>query len=101
MGIMMNKKLSFLSVLALTFFLAGCNSEPSDADISQAMQKFMNDMHGTLNSSKKLACKDKESDGSYLCSVEFNAKLPIVGDNASTLELKFIKSDDTWKAMAP
>lgn len=81
--------------------LTGCNSEPSDADIRQAMQKLMTEMHGTLNSSKKIACKDKESDGSYLCSVEFDSKLPIVGNRASTLELKFIKSDGSWKAMAP
>lgn len=91
-----------IMMLVLTsMMLTGCNSEPSDADISQAMQSFMSEMHGTLNSSKKIACKDKESDGSYLCTVEFDAKLPIVGDRASTLELKFIKSDGSWKAMAP
>ncbi|BDH35076.1 MULTISPECIES: hypothetical protein [Enterobacteriaceae] len=88
-------------LLLASMSLTGCNSEPSDADISKAMQSFMSEMHGTLNSSKKLACKDIESDGSYLCSVEFDAKLPIVGHRESTLELKFIKSDDSWKAMAP
>lgn len=88
--------LAFASII-----LTGCNSEPSDADISKAMQSFMSEMHGSLNSSKKLACKHEEGDGSYLCSVEFDAKLPIVGDRASTMELKFIKSDDSWKAMAP
>ncbi|WP_000720935.1 hypothetical protein [Escherichia coli] len=93
------KKIITLTLASM--LLTGCNSEPSDADISQAMQSFMSEMHGTLNSSKKLACKDKESDGSYLCSVEFDAKLPIVGHRESTLELKFIKSDGSWKAMAP
>lgn len=93
------KKIMLL--LLASMLLTGCNSEPSDANISQAMQNFMSGMHGTLNSSKKIACKDEESDGSYLCTVEFDAKLPIVGDSSSTLELKFIKSDNTWKAMAP
>ncbi|HCM9264866.1 TPA: hypothetical protein N5L08_003070 [Enterobacter hormaechei subsp. hoffmannii] len=93
------KKIMLL--LLASMLLTGCNSEPSDADIHQTMQKLMTEMHGTLNSSKKIACKDKESDGSYLCSVEFDAKLPIVGNRASTLEFKFIKADGTWKAMAP
>ncbi|ELG5501781.1 hypothetical protein INF40_02650 [Escherichia sp. DSM 109009] len=93
------KKIMLL--LLASMLLTGCNSEPSDADIRQAMQKLMTEMHGTLNSAKKLGCKDKDSDGSYTCSIEFDATMPIVGDRTSTLEFKFIKADDSWKAMAP
>lgn len=91
----------FMILTLTSMMLAGCNSEPSDADISQAMHNFMSEMNGILNSSKKLTCKEKESDGSYICSVEFDAKMPVVGNRTSTLELKFIKSDNTWKAMVP
>ncbi|MDT7484883.1 hypothetical protein [Citrobacter koseri] len=38
MDIMMNEKIPLLSILALAFFLTGCDSQPSDSDITQAMQ---------------------------------------------------------------
>ncbi|MGI8489945.1 hypothetical protein QWJ20_15605 [Pectobacterium sp. S5] len=67
----MNKKLS-LGLLVLSFFLTGCDSEPSDADVSKAMQSFTEEMNKgapsesarvTFNSAKKIACKEKDSDG--------------------------------------
>ncbi|MEY6902330.1 hypothetical protein AB9B77_23475 [Citrobacter portucalensis] len=32
-------------LLLASMSLTGCNSEPSDADISKAMQSFMSEMH--------------------------------------------------------
>ncbi|MEQ9866088.1 hypothetical protein [Pectobacterium aroidearum] len=105
---MMNKKLS-LGLLVLSFFLTGCDSEPSDADVSKAMQSFTEEMNKgapsesarvTFNSAKKIACKEKDSDGGYKCTVEYSTKIPLFGnthDRTSTLELKFFRFEGKWK----
>lgn len=107
---MKNKKLTSLSTLVLVSFLTGCDSPPSDNDITQAMQNFTKEVNGAapsgvetikFNSAKKIGCKDKESDGSYTCTIEYNAKLPFVGDKTSSLEMKFFKINGEWKASAP
>ncbi|MEQ9870591.1 hypothetical protein ABRP77_15275 [Pectobacterium odoriferum] len=65
---MMNKKLSLGLLLVLSFFLTDCDSEPSDADVSKAMQSFTEEMNKgapsesarvVFNSAKKIACKEK------------------------------------------
>ncbi|MDC9818496.1 MULTISPECIES: hypothetical protein [Pectobacterium] len=103
---MMNKKLSLGLLLMLSFFLTGCDSEPSDADVSKAMQSFTEEMNKgapsesarvVFNSAKKIACKDKDSDGGYRCTVEYNAKIPFLGERTSTMELKFFKFEGKWK----
>ncbi|MFJ5512421.1 hypothetical protein ACIPUH_06410 [Pectobacterium jejuense] len=105
----MNKKLYSGLLLALSFFITGCDSEPSDADVSKAMQSFTEEMNKgapsesarvTFNSAKKIACKEKDSDGGYKCTVEYSAKIPLFGnthDRTSTLELKFFRFEGKWK----
>ncbi|MEE3652639.1 MULTISPECIES: hypothetical protein [unclassified Brenneria] len=106
----MNKKLPLLSILAIAFFLTGCDSQPSDSDITQAIQNFTDETNGSapsdnmkiiFNSAKKIGCKDKESDGGYKCTIEYNVKLPFIGEKASTMEFKFFKVDGKWKAAVP
>nr|WP_240630229.1 hypothetical protein [Brenneria alni] len=96
--------------MALSFFLTGCDSQPSDSDITQAMQNFTKEVNGTapsgietikFNSAKKIGCKDQESDGGYKCTIEYNAKIPFIGEKASTMEFKFFKVDGKWKAAIP
>ncbi|MDG0801455.1 hypothetical protein PO858_002465 [Pectobacterium polaris] len=103
---MMNKKLYSGLLLALSFFLTGCDSEPSDADVSKAMQSFTEEMNKgapsesarvTFNSAKKIACKEKDSDGGYKCTVEYSAKIPFLGERTSTMEIKFFKFEGKWK----
>ncbi|MDT7484882.1 hypothetical protein [Citrobacter koseri] len=54
-----------------------------------------------FNSAKKIGCKDKESDGGYKCTIEYNTKLPFSGNKASTIEFNFFKPDGKWKAAPP
>ncbi|MFJ5361878.1 hypothetical protein ACIPUG_13085 [Pectobacterium sp. CHL-2024] len=85
---MMNKKLSLGLLLVLSFFLTGCDSEPADADITKAMQSFTEEMNKgapsesarvVFNSAKKIACKEKDSDGGLQMHGRIQCKTTIFG----------------------
>lgn len=102
------KKYTFVAVILSTFLLAGCDSEPSENDISNALNKSIESgnsairsinpnasetMLRTLKSVKKVDCQ-KESDKSYKC----NAEVAINNENRMT-QIKLLKTDDGWKVI--
>jgi outer membrane murein-binding lipoprotein Lpp len=102
------KKYAFVAIILSSFLLAGCDSEPSENDISNALNKSIESgnsavrainpnapeaMLRKLNSVKKIDCI-KESDKSYKC----NAEVSINNENRTT-PVNLLKTDDGWKAI--
>lgn len=111
----MKKLICLASLLSASFLLAGCESEPSQEDVTKAMTQSMDQMNAEtkatvganvsdkmlvkLNSAKKVSCEDKSSDGSYKCKVDFDMTLPLVGNKKGISDFVFIKTDTGWKAV--
>jgi len=55
------------------------------------------DMLTTLNQADKVSCKESEEKGKYLCKVDTDIKLPMMGEKQTVAEFKFIKNDGNWK----
>jgi hypothetical protein len=104
----MNKYTLVAAVIISSFLLAGCDNEPSEQDISVALNKSIESgnsavrainpdvsqaMLRKLNSVKKIDCA-KESDKSYKC----NAEISINNENRTT-SVTLLKTDDGWKAV--
>lgn len=101
------KKYSFVAAVIISaFMLAGCDSEPSEQDMFNALNQSIESgnsavrainpdvsqaMLRKLNSVKKIDCIN-ESDKSYKC----NAEVAINNEHRTTT-LKFLKNDDGWK----
>lgn len=109
----MKKLICLASLLSVSFLLTGCDSEPSQEDVTNAMQQSIDQMNAEtkalsgsnasdrmlvkLNSAKKVSCEDKSSDGSYKCKVDFDMTLPLVGNKKGISDFIFIKTDMGWK----
>ncbi|WP_301211165.1 cell wall-binding protein [Yersinia sp. 22-579] len=102
------KKYTFVAIILSTFLLAGCDSEPSENDISNALNKSIEsgnsairainpnasqEMLRKLNSVKKIDCI-KKSDKTYKC----NAEVAINNENRTT-SVTLLKTEDGWKAI--
>lgn len=102
------KKYTFVAVIISCFILSGCDSEPSEKDISSALNKSIEhgnsairainpnapqEMFRNLNSVKKIDCI-KESDKTYKC----NAEIAINSENRTT-SVTLLKIDDGWKVV--
>ena len=105
-------KLSTVAVLSLAALLTGCDSEPSPTEIQQAMQDNIDhtnqqarqrfgenskDMLTTLNKAEKVSCKESEAKGTYLCKVDTDITLPLMGEKQTVAEFKFTKNNGNWK----
>ena len=105
-------KISTVAVLSLSVLLTGCDSEPSPTEIQKAMQDNIDhtnqqarqrfgenskDMLTTLNKAEKVSCKESEAKGTYLCKVDTNITLPMMGEKQTVAEFKFTKNDGNWK----
>jgi outer membrane murein-binding lipoprotein Lpp len=109
----MKKLICVVSILSASFLLAGCDSEPSQEDVTTAMQQSIDQMNTEtkaltgantsdrmlvkLNAAKKISCENKSSDGSYKCKVDFDMTLPLVGNKKGISDFIFIKTDTGWK----
>jgi outer membrane murein-binding lipoprotein Lpp len=104
----MKKYTLVAAVIISSFLLAGCDSEPSENDISNALNQSIESgnsavrainpnasqqMLRKLNSVKKIDCA-KESDKSYKC----NAEISINNENRTT-PVRLLKTDDGWKVI--
>lgn len=102
------KKYTFVAIILSTFLLAGCDSEPSENDISNALNKSIESgnsaikainpdvsqaMLRKLNSVKKIDCI-KESDKTYKCNAEIN-----INNENRTTPIRLLKTDDGWKVV--
>ena len=107
----MNKILT-VAVLSLAVLLTGCDSEPSSSEIKKAMQDNIEhtnqqakqrfgdnskDMLTTLKKAEKVSCKESEAKGTYLCKVDTDITLPMMGEKQTVAEFKFMKSNGSWK----
>ena len=105
-------KISAISVVFLAALLTGCDSEPSSSEIQKAMQENIEhtnqqarqrfgenskDMLTTLNKAEKVSCKESEAKGTYLCKVDTDITLPMMGEKQTVAEFKFMKSNGSWK----
>lgn len=92
-------------ILATTTLLAGCSREPSESDIKTA---YSNEVEQTnaltrkfggealtikLNDLKKLSCKETNTEGHYLCQVDIDSTLPMIGKHQQKTELTVAKGD--------
>lgn len=108
MGNKMKKYTLVAAVIISSFLLAGCDSEPSEQDISVALNKSIEsgnsairainpnasqEMLRKLNSVKKIDCA-KESDKSYKCNAEIN-----INNENRTTPIRLLKTDDGWKVI--
>lgn len=100
---------AFTTLVASIFFLSGCNSEPSEQEIYNAMNKVVAqtnaviksmagnavtpDMLRTLNTVKKHDCV-RESDSSYKCNVT-----AVVDNEKRTAAVTLIRTDDDWQVV--
>ncbi|WP_368656757.1 hypothetical protein [Pantoea agglomerans] len=105
-------KISTVAVLSLAVLLTGCDSEPSSSEIQKAMQENIDhtnqqarqrfgenskDILTTLNKAEKVSCKESEAKGTYLCKVDTDITLPMMGEKQTVAEFKFTKNDGNWK----
>lgn len=95
-----------------TLFLFACSGgEPSETDISDAINKqfkaqleqsagMFDEQDITVHYIKKVNCNKAEGKGGYLCDVDVNidVKLPFVGtqNQKGVQSLRFVKTDDGW-----
>lgn len=106
-------KISTVAALSLAVLLTGCDSEPSSSEIQKAMQDNIDhtnqqarqrfgenskDMLTTLNKAEKVSCKESEVKGTYLCKVDTDITLPLMGEKQTVAEFKFTKNDGNWNA---
>lgn len=104
-------KISAIIILSMAALLAGCDSEPSSSEIQKAMQDNIDrtnqqakqrfgenskDMLTTLNKAEKVSCKESEAKGTYLCKVDTDITLPMMGEKQTVAEFKFMKSNGSW-----
>ncbi len=107
------KKLRILTATAIVVVLAGCNSEPSETDITQAVQKNIDaanaqiqKMAGSalrtdgfmtkLNSLRKISCDQTGKGNQYNCQAEVDITAPFVGERKSVTRISLVKDNDGW-----
>ncbi|WP_156994491.1 hypothetical protein [Tatumella morbirosei] len=107
------KKLRILSAAAIVFALAGCNSEPSETEITQAVQKNIDQanaqvqkMAGSaiqtdgfmtkLHSLRKISCDQTGKGEQYNCKVEVDITAPFVGERKTVSQISLVKDNDGW-----
>jgi len=107
-------KISTVAALSLAVLLTGCDSEPSSSEIQKAMQDNIDhtnqqarqrfgenskDMLTTLNKAEKVSCKESEVKGTYLCKVDTDITLPLMGEKQTVAEFKFTKVNSVWRVI--
>lgn len=98
-----------ITLVTAVFFLSGCNSEPSEQDLYNAMNKVVQQTNAIV---KSLAGKDvpkdalrelksvkkhdcaKISDKSYKCNVTV-----VVNSDKRTAAITVVKTDDGWQTI--
>lgn len=107
--------LNSLLLIMLTLLLTACDgSEPSESDISDAINKqfkaqleqsagIFDEKDITIRYIKKIGCNKAEDKGGYLCDVDvdIDVKLPFVGtqNQKGVQSLRFVKTDNGWSVV--
>ena len=99
------QKIPLLSCLLLPLLLTGCG-EPGEGDIKTALQQDLEQANSLSTlvlgdngrievvAVHKLGCA--EQSGSWQCTVEIETKLPVIGTQRKTHQLKLAKGEQGW-----
>lgn len=88
----MKNKLIALASASCLLLLAGCGSEPSEANMKEAIQKSPMKIafsEKDLASIRKISCKN-DGDKAYNCDIEVSGV---------AIPVRFVKGSDGWLAM--
>lgn len=109
--------LAIVSVSVLT----ACAGEPSEGDIKDAFAHSMDqaavaanatlsaiggtpgsvDVTTTLHEVKKIGCKSADGADGYVCDVEVDMTLPLMGRQKQASSVRMVESDDGWRVLQP
>ena len=101
---MNRSRLLIIGVASL--MLVACGGEPSEGDIRKVIDKSIDDgnqvaqkmgvkMESKVHSVKKIGCKS-DGDKAYICDVEVDVEMPMVGRNQGVAPMRFVKTSDGW-----
>lgn len=88
--------------------LVACSREPSEQELKQVYEQSLEktnalttkfggqSMRIELKSFKKLSCDKKSETKQYLCQIEVNVDLPILGQQTQQGEITVQKADQDW-----
>lgn len=94
----------YLIVVAM-LLLSACSGEPSEAALRKAFEKDFkknsqpaNSQFGQskLYSLEKLACREAGKVPGYVCDVQIDAALPLIGRGIRNMAVRMVKTDDGW-----
>jgi len=99
-----------LHVAVVVLLLAGCSSGPSDSEIDAAIRMQFDEMNKMtsqmgmgestkLHSAKSLGCKKATEGQGYVCDVELDVSMAMLGRRSGVSPIRFVKSDDGWRAV--
>ena len=95
--------------LGIAALLAACSSGPSESDIKAALEQAANQSNAAMGQAlgkagahmktevlhvKKIGCK--EDGGAYRCDIELRMKVPMLGEQSSATEARFVKGSNGW-----
>lgn len=101
------------------FLLAGCLGEPSDKDLYVAVEKSLNQDTAVLSEAgkalgdagktltdllvkkelhavKKIGCVSAQNAPGYVCDVELDLTVPVMGRTKETISARFVNGPDGW-----
>lgn len=105
-SILISQKICLLALASI--LLVGCSRAPSSSDIEAAYRAEVEPVNAMsrkisgealiiqVNSVEKKSC-EKIDPEHYLCQVEIDSTLPLVGQRKTATELKLAKPDGQWK----
>jgi hypothetical protein len=95
--------------LGLATLMTACSSGPSESEIKAALNQATNQANAAVGQMfgkagagmktevldvKKLGCKENGS--AYLCDVEMRMKVPMLGEQSTTTQARFVKGSNGW-----
>lgn len=88
--------------------VAACSREPSEPSLQQLYEQSLaktnavttqlggKNLRIQLKSFKKIACTDSVEKGQYLCKIEVNLDMPIIGNQTQQGEITVQKQQGEW-----
>lgn len=106
---------SLLALAACAVLLAACSSEPSSADIQNALQahtdKAIEASVGllggsvakiaktTIHSVEKLSCKETSDAPGYACAIKVDMTRPLIGRTETNTMVHMVQGKNGWEAL--
>ena len=98
------------STLTAAVLLCGCSSSPTNSDVQKAVEVQFAEMNkmtnaagmgdsAQLHSAKSLGCKKSSEGQGYICDVEIDVTMGLLGRKLSVSPVRLIKTDNAWRAV--